>query len=80
MSKSQGKESKTGLYWCNIVLSTGKYKLVVAELIDSELMIFKLWSNHSQMKLLPDWTECENRQGWYLKECFEDSINEFFNF
>jgi len=80
MSKSKGKESKTGLYWCNIILSTGKYKLVVAELIDSENMIFRLWSNHSQMNLFNDWIESDTRSGWYFKDCFEDDINEFFYF
>ena len=79
--KSKGKLNESSIGWCNVILPTGKYKLVKAELIDSELMIFKLWSNHSQMNLFDDWTECEGKhfKGWYYKEILEENINEFFD-
>jgi hypothetical protein len=81
MNKSKGKLNESNIGWCNVVLSTGKFKLVKAELIDKDNMIFKLWSNHSQMNLFDDWTECEQKdfKGWYYKECFEEDINEFFD-
>ena len=79
MSKSKGKLNEASIGWCNVVLPTGKYKLVKAELIDKEVRIFKLWSNHSQMIHFKDWTECKELKGWFYKEILEEDINEFFD-
>lgn len=81
MGKSKGiKTSKSGLYWCNILLSTGRYKLVIAELIDEEIMLFRVWSNSSAINTEPDWMQSENKNGWAYLDIFEEDINEFFNY
>jgi len=80
MADSKGiKTSKGGLYWCNIGLSTGKYKIVIAELINDEPKIFKVMSNSSAVKNEPNWLPMENKTDWFFKEMFEEDINKFFN-
>jgi hypothetical protein len=81
MGKSKGiKTSKSGFYWVNIILSTGKYKLVIAELIDKEVMLFRVWSNSSVINTEPKWTHPKEKNGWAYLDLFEDEINEFFNY
>lgn len=82
MGKSSGKRTGvTGLYWCNVYLSDNKPKLCVAELIDENNMIFRLWSNCSaRMSNEPTWRLSLNKTGWWFKDFFEEDVNEFFDF
>lgn len=82
MGKSSGKRTvNTGLYWCNIYLSDNKPKLCVAELIDGENMIFRLWSNcFTRMTNESTWKQVSNKPGWWFKDFFEEDVNEFFYF
>ena len=80
MGKSKNvKTSKSGLYWCNVIIESGEYKIVIAELIDKENMIFKLLSNSSKIAAEKTWTKSEEKKGWYFKEVFEREIETFFN-
>lgn len=80
MGKSKGiKTSKSGLYWCNIILSNGKYKIVIAELIDKENKIFRLRSNSAAVLMDKTWTEMPEKKDWHYKDVFEEDVNEFFN-
>lgn len=81
MGKSQGiRTSKSGLYWCNIILSTGKHKLVIAELIDEDNMLFRLLSNSGKMRDEPGWESHGKKTGWFYLDIFEEDINEFFDY
>lgn len=81
MGKSKGKRtSKTGLYWCNVVLQDGSYKLCVAELIKPELNLFRVWCNSNRVAIDSMFTKSEIRVGWFYADLFEEEINEFFNF
>jgi hypothetical protein len=83
MGNSKGvKTSPSGLYWCNVQLSDGKFKLAVGKKISGEdgISIFQLRTCSSQIKTEPGWSEIPDRKGWYQKEFLEDEINEFFNY
>ncbi len=79
MSKSKGKLNEMDIGWCNVVLETGKSKIVKAELINKDPMIFKLWSNHSAIGLFDGWTECKELKGWFYKEMLEKDIDKFID-
>lgn len=80
--KSQGiKTGATGLFWVNVILSDGTYKLCVAELIEQEknTKLYRVWSNAEKVKENENWTTSQSKKGWVFIHLFEDEINEFFN-
>ena len=91
MATAKGiKSNKNGDYWCNIILATNKFKLVIGHLIDPENRIFRLRSCSSaiiehnvlmkeQGKLLNQWAPITHRIGWHYIDVFEEEINEFFD-
>ncbi len=81
MAKSKGiKGNKSGLLWCNIILSTQKYKIVIAEEINPDPKIFRVWSNSSVVKDEPGWKVSDVKKGWLFKDMFEEDINKFFDY
>jgi hypothetical protein len=73
-------ETTKKLHWCNVITSTGKYKLAVGELINKELGLFDLRTCSSEIANEPGWAKIQGRKGWYHKEFLKEEINQFFDY
>jgi len=89
--KLNKRKSPTGFYWVNIDLNAGKkgqfgeilqpeYLLCTVELINEEIMMFRLWSTASKkLEDRLDWVKSLQKLGWYYKDFLQEEINEFLN-
>ena len=75
-SSAKGRrKTPNGMYWCNILLSDGKGKIVLAEQISEK--IFRTWSNSSRVKNDKNWQKSKIREGWYFRDLPENELTFF---
>ena len=74
---SNKRKAPNGMYWCNIMLSTGKGKCVMAEEIGDG--IYRAWSNSRLTAALKGWINSTDRPGWRYLDVFEEDLT-FFDF
>lgn len=70
------KKAPNGMYSVNILL-VNKGKRAMAE--DLGNGIFRVWSNSSSVKNLPDWKPSDSKEGWHYKDVKESDLT-FFDF